>query len=64
MLDFAIILTDYIALMQYGGDYHMQSGTVLGHIYLSLDSGYGRTQWRVADPGLCMIVYPHNELFN
>ena len=43
--------------MQYGGDYHMQLGTVLGHIYLSLDSGYGRTQWQVADSGLCMIVF-------
>ena len=43
--------------MQYGGGYRMQSGTVLGHIYLSLDSSYGRTQWQVADLGLCIIVF-------
>ena len=50
-------MIDDIALMQYGGGYRMQSGTVLGHIDLSLESGYGRTQWQVAGLGLCMIVF-------
>ena len=50
-------MIDDIALMQYGGGYRMQSGTVLGHIYLSLDSSYDRIKWQVADLGLCMIVF-------
>ena len=31
-------------------------GTVQGYQYLSQDSGYGRTQWWVAGPGLCLGV--------
>ena len=35
----------------------MQSGTVLGHIYLSLVPSYCSTQWPVACPALCIIVF-------
>ena len=39
-------------------------GTVRGHFYLSQGSGYGRTQWWVADPGLCMgVLLSHLSMY-
>ena len=51
----------FVKIWDWFGNDQMQIGTVPGHRYPSLDSSCGRTQWRVADPGLCMAVccFPH-----
>ena len=44
------------SLVMFWGDVCLHSGAAPGILYLSLDSGCGKTQWHLAAPGLCMSV--------
>ena len=50
-----VALNGWTCCLGFGEDF-WHPGTVQGYQYLSQDSGYGRTQWWVAGPGLCLGV--------